>query len=157
MRKSTLKKHPTCVISVINHLDLYNMMDPKQHGSRKGRSTLSQLLIHQAEIMDGLIEGNNVENIYIDFSKAYDKVDHGVLLRKIKELNIDGNLGKWIGSFISNRPQQVVVDGKKSRTEVIRSGIPQGSVLGPILFLIYIGDVCRKKGRALVYVDDVKL
>ena len=144
-------------ISVINHLDLFNMMDPKQHGSRKGRSTLSQLLIHQAEIIDGLIEGNNVDNIYIDFSKAYDKVDHGVLLRKIKKLNIDGNLGKWIASFIRDRPQQVVVDGQKSRKEIIRSGIPQGSVLGPILFLIYIGDVCRKDGRALVYVDDVKL
>ena len=144
-------------IAVIDHLHLHELMNPNQHGSRKGRSTLSQILIHQAEILDGLIEGANVDNVYIDFSKAYDKVDHGVLLRKVKKLGIDGNVGKWIASFISNRPQQVVVDGQKSDVEIIQSGIPQGSVLGPILFLLYIGDVREKGGKALIYVDDVKL
>ena len=78
-----------------------------QHGSRKGRSTLSQLLIHQAEILDGLVEGVNVDNVNIDFSKAYDKVDQGALLRKVKRLGIDGNVGSvklcFIGSLISPR------------------------------------------------------
>ena len=93
-------------IAIIDHLNLYGLMDPNQHGSRKGRSTLSQLLIHQAEILDGLIEGANVDNVYIDFSKAYDKVDHNVLLRKVKRLGIDGKVGKWIASIISDRPQK---------------------------------------------------
>ena len=133
-------------------------MDETQHGSRAGRSTLSQLLEHQDEILKELEQGNNVDTVYLDFSKAFDKCDHGILLHKIRKLNIKGKLGCWLQNFLKNRKQAVIVDRVKSTWSEIISGIPQGSVLGPILFLIYISDIGEELNvKALVYVDDTKV
>ena len=133
-------------------------MDDSQHGSRAGRSTLSQLLEHQDEILKELEEGNNVDAVYLDFSKAFDKCDHGILLHKIKKLGIKGKLGKWLQNFLNGRKQAVIVDRIRSEWSKIVSGIPQGSVLGPILFLIYISDIGEDlSAKALVYVDDTKI
>ena len=133
-------------------------MDDNQHGSRAGRSTLSQLLEHQDEILKELEEGNNVDAVYLDFSKAFDKCDHGILLHKIRKLKIKGKLGRWIQNFLKDRKQAVIVDRIRSEWSKVVSGIPQGSVLGPILFLIYIADIGDSLStKALVYVDDTKI
>ena len=126
---------------LVSYLERNKLMDETQHGSRAGRSTLSQLLEHQDEILKELEQGNNVDTVYLDFSKAFDKCDHGILLHKIRKLNIKGKLGCWLQNFLKNRKQAVIVDRVKSTWSEIISGIPQGSVLGPILFLIYISDI----------------
>ena len=123
--------------------------------SRAGRSTLSQLLQHQDEILSALEDGANLDCIYLDFSKAYDKVDHGILLHKIKGMGISGKICRCIMNFLLQRRQQILVNGSKSCFSFLKSGVSQGSVLGPMLFLLYIGDISRGvSSSTLVYVDD---
>ena len=144
--------------ALVGYLELYNKLDPQQHGSRAGRSTLSQLLQHQDEILSALEEGANLDCIYLDFSKAYNKVDHGILLHKLKAMGISGKVGRWIMNFLLDRRQQIIVNGSKSSISFLRSGVPQGSVLGPMLFLLFIGDISKDvSASTLVYVDDSKV
>ena len=86
-------------------------------------------------------EGNNVDIVYIDFAEAFDKVDFAILLKKISQHGIGGKLGRWFHSFLSNRTQSVIVNGKLSDRSPVLSGIPQGSVLGPLLFILLVGDI----------------
>ena len=133
-------------------------MDENQHGSREKRSTLSQLLQHHDEILKALEQGENIDSIYTDFAKAFDKVDHGILLNKLKKMKISGKLGRWIQDFLKNREQIILVEKVKSLKSLIISGIPQGSVLGLILFLIYISDIGEDLlASTLVYVDDTRV
>ena len=145
-------------LSLINFLEYHKKLDPRQHGSRAQRSTLSQLLQHHDDILKALEDGDNLDCIYLDFSKAYDKVDHGILLHKLKQLGISGSIGRWIRNFLIERSQQVMVKGRKSEEFPLVSGVPQGSVLGPLLFLIFIGDISEGvTASILVYVDDSKV
>ena len=144
--------------SLVSHLERNGFMDENQHGSREKRSTLSQLLQHHDEILKALEQGENIDSIYTDFAKAFDKVDHGILLHKLKKMKISGKLGRWIQDFLRNREQIILVEKVKSSKSLIISGIPQGSVLGPILFLIYISDIGEDLlASTLVYVDDTKV
>ena len=132
-------------------------MDQSQHGSRENRSTLLQLLEHHEEIVKILEDGDNIVSIYFDFLKAFDKCDHGILMHKIKNLGIKGKLGVWLCSFLTNRTQTVMISGVKSESSILISGVPQGSVLGPILFLIYISDLGDNiEALIKIYVDDSK-
>ena len=133
-------------------------MDQNQHGSRSGRSTLSQLLDQQDEVLKALEDGESMDTIYLDFSKAFDKCDHGIIFHKLKSLGVKGKVGRWLFSFLTGRFLQVLVNGRKSRKSKLLSGVPQGSVLGPILFLIYIADIAEDiEANTLVYVDDTKV
>ena len=116
-------------------------MNPKQHGFRSDRYCVFQLLEHHSKILDELEKTKNVDVTYLDFAIAFEKVDHGILLNKLKIIGINGKVGVWIHSFISNRQQSVAVIGTTSSEAQVRSGIPQGSVLGPLLFLIHISDI----------------
>ena len=143
---------------LVNYLDYNLKLDPNQHGSRAGRSTLSQLLQHHDEILSALENGENLDCVYLDFSKAYDKVDHGILLHKLRAIGITGKLGRWIANFLSERKQQVLVKGRKSEVAILKSGVPQGSVLGPLMFLLFIGDISKDvTASTLIYVDDAKV
>ena len=144
--------------TLVSHLERNGLMDVNQHGSRANRSTLSQLLQHHDDVLKDLEEGNNVDSVYTDFSKAFDKCDHGILMHKLKRMKIKGKLGRWIQSFLKMRQQIILVDKVKSSSSMIVSGIPQGSVLAPILFLIYISDIGEDLiASTLVYVDDAKV
>ena len=103
-------------------------------------------------------EEGGVDVAYLDFSKAFDSVPHQRLLKKIRAHGISGNLLRWIQSFLGDMSQCVVINGKKSKWAEVLSGIPQGSVLGPILFVIYINDLPDVlKGRVKMFADDTKV
>ena len=127
--------------NLVKFMEQHELFNHSQHGFRGGRSCLSQLLNHFDRITSLLEDGSAVDVIYLDFAKAFDKVDLGVTLRKLKSLGIRGQLGRWLVSFLLNRQQTVVVDGQRSHPHPVISGIPQGSVLGPFLFLVLIGDI----------------
>ena len=144
--------------ALVGYLEYHEMMDTHQHGSRSGRSTLLQLLEHQDQVIQALEERYNLDTIYLDFLKAFDKCDFGILLNKIKKMGIKGKIGRWIQSFLHQRQQRVVVNKRMSTASVLKSGVPQGSVLGPVLFLIYICDIGKDlTASTLVYVDDTKV
>merc|ERR1711888_508941 len=144
---------------IVAHLEENGLLNPGQHGFRTGRSCLSQLLAHFETITQILEDGDNVDVIYLDFSKAFDKVDFLVTLRKIKHLGISGNIGKWIYSFLTGRTQCVIVNGMRSDVSEVKSGVPQGSVLGPLLFLILLGDIDKSIASAFVssFADDTRV
>lgn len=136
-----------------------NQLNTSQHGFRSGRSCLSQLLEHFDHITRLLEEGKSVDIIYLDFAKAFDKVDIGVTLRKLKTLGVSGKLGRWLQCFLTDRTQAVAVNGTKSDPVPVLSGVPQGSVLGPLLFLILIGDIDKNITSSFLssFADDTRV
>ena len=136
-----------------------NLFNKHQHGFRKGRSCLSQLLEHYQRILSGLEEQGSVDVVYLDFCKAFDKVDHKVLLEKLQVIGVAGKLFQWIGEFLIQRSQSVVVDGVASSPGQVSSGVPQGSVLGPLLFLILMSDIDCDLSRASAssFADDTRI
>ena len=134
-------------------------MNPNQHGFRSGFSCLSQLLQHFDHVKKLLEEGQNIDVIYLDFEKAFDKLDFEITLQKLQELGVSGKILDWIRSFLSQRKQCVVVEGVKSGQEPVLSGVPQGSVVGPLLFIVMLRDIDRGVSSAWVssFADDTRV
>ena len=136
-------------------------MNPLQSGFRPGDSTVNQLVYLVHKIYDAFEKGKEVRMVFLDVSKAFDKVWHKGLLYKLESLGVRGSLLKWFESCLSNRRQRVVVDGQTSSWCTIEAGVPQGSVLGPLLFLIYINDITMNihsdKSNCLLYADNTSL
>ena len=112
-----------------------------QHGFRPGHSCESQLFTVCQDLAEALDEGGRIDSIIIDFSKAFDLVPHDRLITKIAESGVDGRVIGWLRNFLSGRSQRVRVDGHLSEEIAVTSGVPQGSVLGPLLFLAYVNDI----------------
>ena len=147
---------------LVTHIERLGLLPDGQHGSRAMRSTLTQLLSHFDSILDGLERGEGVDAVYLDFSKAFDKVETGVLLHKLRDSKVLGKVGCWLGAFLdsAHRQQAVVVEGRLSSLSPVISGVPQGTVLGPILFLIHISDIARGVSSTTTtssYVDDTRV
>ena len=141
------------------YLDKLGIFNEGQHGFRSGRSTTSQLLEHIQKIIQILEEDLTADVIYLDFAKAFDKVDHETILRKLRSIGISGNLLKWLGSFLVGRRQAVAVEGYIGERKIVNSGVPQGSVLGPLLFLIHIADIdyLLTEATASSFADDTRI
>lgn len=129
--------------SIDDHLQKYKLIKDSQHGFICGRSCLTNLLVFLEEVTKYLDEGHPVDVLYLDFSKAFDKVPHARPIKKLKAHGISQNVSRWIESWLSNRQQRVVLNGKESWWAQVLSGVLQGSVLGPILFIMYINDIDR--------------
>ena len=100
------------------------LFNDSQHGFRAGRSCLSQLLEHYDTILSILEDGSNADVVYLDFTKAFDKVDHRIVLHKLKKLGIHEKIYQWIESFLSNRYQSVIVNCRISKPQEVISGVP---------------------------------
>ena len=134
------------------------LINPSQHGFLKARSCLTNMLCFLEDVTKWLDEGSPVDIIYLDLKKAFDKVPHQRLLLKLKAHGIGNGMINWIEKWLIDRRQRVVVDGEVSNWKAVLSGVPQGSVLGPILFLIYINDLDDDiTSKVLKFADDTKV
>ena len=136
------------------------IITPHQHGFLRNRSCVTQLLSVLHSIGQKLDTNEQTDIAYLDLAKAFDSVDHSILLQKLKCYGVTGRLLNWFADYLNNRRQRVVMDGATSQWTPATSGVPQGSILGPMLFVIFINDapdVINNKAIPPLFADDTKL
>ncbi|BHF76590.1 hypothetical protein SprV_0501968900 [Sparganum proliferum] len=144
--------------ATMEFLEQGHLLSDLQHGFRQNRPCLSSLLLSTEQWTRALDEDGRVDIIYTDFKKAFDNVPHKRLIYILSEIGIRGRLLTWITDFLTGRSQTVCIEASTSTLTPDLSGVPQGSVLGPLLFLVYINDCVDDLGcGAILFADDVKL
>ena len=143
---------------MVEHLAKLRLIKDTQHGFTKGRSCLTNLLDFLEDATKWVDEGIPVDVIYLDFAKAFDKVPHTRLIKKLEAHGISGKVSLWISNWLSNRKQRVSLNSNLSGWSDVLSGVPQGSVLGPLLFLIFINDIDDELSCKIIkFADDTKI
>jgi sarcosine oxidase/L-pipecolate oxidase len=143
---------------LIHYMEVNGFFTKHQHGFRKGHSCATQLIEVMEQWTEDLDKKNSIDVIYLDFQKAFDTVPYKRLIHKLKGYGISGNLLLWIEDFLHERKQRVVSNGQSSSWTEVTSGIPQESVLGTILFTIYINDLPDALENMIkLFADDTKV
>ena len=143
---------------LVEHLESNNLITDKQHGFRNKRSTLSNLLVYMEMLTSALDNQIPVDVNYLDFKKAFDTVPHKRLLAKLHDFGIRGLVLKWIEDFLSDRKMFVKIRNASSDHMNVTSRVPQGSVLGPVLFIVFINDLVNEmECPMLLFADDAKV
>ena len=138
--------------SIVHHLETNNLLNSSQHGFRPGRSCTTNLLEFLEVVTTKIDEGKSMDLLYLDFTQAFDKVPRKRLIMKLKAHGIQGKILQWIVDWFSCRKQRVVLNGEVSDWEESKSGVPQGSLLGPVCFTVYNNDI----DEAVINIDVAK-
>ena len=144
---------------VIEFLDKHNVLYEKQFGFRKCHSTSHAIITLVEKVSRALDSGKVIVGVFLDLKKAFDTVDHEILLDKLNSYGINKNLHAWFESYLHNRSQFVFHNNNKSETKHITHGVPQGSILGPLLFIIYVNDFSRASDLlfSIMFADDTSV
>ena len=143
---------------VFNFLNDHHVITTLQSGFVPGDSTVNQLVDIYNTFCQALDEGKEVRAIFCDISKAFDRVWHKGLLFKLHSVGISGSLLQWFTDYLANRKQRVVIPGVSSSWSSVEAGVPQGSILGPLLFLLYINDIVENINSSIrLFADDTTL
>lgn len=141
---------------MIKHLEYIKFLHPSQYGFQKASSTVSACLSFTETVLSFINENKKTGSTFIDIKKAFDSVDHRLLLLKLKNIGFKDKALKIIESFLTNRYQYVSLDDIKSSKQQVKTGVPQGSILGPTLFIVFINDIfeLKTRGKLQLYADD---
>merc|ERR1712243_300095 len=144
---------------ILEHLEIHNLIKANQHGFVPGRSTQTNLLGHCIDVFEAMSENSRINTIYLDFAKAFDKVNHDILMKKVIKHKIKGKLAMWIQCFLKKRKYRVVANGEISEEQDVISGVPQGTVLASILLIIMIYDIDKEVMHSIMrlFADDTKM
>ena len=144
---------------LVDFIEANNIISHNQFGFQRGKSTQDALVLFSKNLYNNLDQSNHVLSIFVDFSKAFDTVPHNILLKKLEFYGIRGVLNNWFKDYLSNRSQQTKVSNHLSNVKTIKFGVPQGSVLGPLLFLLFINDLPHFSNllSTILFADDANL
>lgn len=157
--QSEIPKLLDCLVASKISWDTAHIINSQQHGFMSKKSTTTNLILYEHFLLNAFERQSQVDSIYTDFTKAFDRVNHILLIAKLKALGVEGCVLKWIQSYLSNRTQFVRYSGAVSPSIMVTSGVPQGSHIGPILFNLFVNDITENfaNSKCLMFADDLKL
>ena len=144
---------------IMKYLQKYRLIDSHQFGYQKNKGTITLLEQFTDNINTGLDKGLHTLCIFVDFSKAFDSINHSILIDCLEHVGIRGHIKDWIKSYISDRTYTVRIDDYESDQHILKRGVPQGSILGSLLYILYVNDVgqCFKRCEYFMYADDTAI